>query len=231
MDEITFAKKKAADKACEFVENGMVVGLGTGSTAEFAIKRLGERVNEGLDIRGVPSSEGIARLAEASRVPLVPYEDFIKGGVDIDIDIDGADRVDPDFNLIKGGGGAHVREKQVATASREFFCVVDETKLVDELAGSFPLPVEVKPDSLGQTKQELARYGDVKLRMRERSIFISDNSNYILDVSLRVGEPLQGLEVDLNRIPGVVDNGLFTVRKPDVVVVAYFDGRVEVLKR
>lgn len=225
------SKKAAADRAVDFVKDGMIVGLGTGSTAEFAIKRLGERVSEGLDIRGIPSSVAIHKLAEDVGIDITPYEDFLKEKIQIDLAIDGADRVDPNFNLIKGGGGAHVREKAVANASKLFYVIVDETKVVKNLVGSFPVAVEVWKGHADEVEKKLKKYGDVHYRKREGKVFISDNSNYILDVSLRVGEPVEGLEVDLNSIPGVVDNGIFTLRKPDRVFVGHFDGRVEILER
>jgi len=224
------AKKAAAEKACELVEDGMTVGLGTGSTAEWAVKRLGEMVKGGLRIQGVPSSKQIARLAELVKIPLTPYEDFVRDELEPDIDIDGADRVDPDFRLIKGGGGAHTREKNVATASKLFCCVVDESKMVPKLVGSFPLPVEVIPDYYREVVAKLKDLGEVKLRETGGKVFITDNSNYVVDVSLTVGEP-DRLEVDINEIPGVVDNGFFTRRTPEKVFVGYPDGSVKVLER
>jgi len=231
------AKKAAAEKACELVEDGMIVGLGTGSTAEWAIKRLGKMVKEGLHIQGVPSSKQIARLAEIVRIPLIPYNEFLMKEYDegqekcvLDINIDGADRVDPEFRLIKGGGGAHTREKNVATASKLFCCVVDESKMVPKLVGSFPLPVEVIPDYYREVAAKLKELGEVKLREDGGKVFITDNSNYVVDVSLTVGEPNR-LEVDINEIPGVVDNGFFTGRTPEKVFVGYPDGSVRVLER
>jgi ribose 5-phosphate isomerase A len=224
------AKKAAADKACALVKNGMKVGLGTGSTAEWAIKRLGEMVREGLDIQGVPSSKAIEKLAGMAKIPLISYPDFLEDEIKLDIDIDGADRVDPDFRLIKGGGGAHTREKRVANASKLFVCVVDNTKRVPKLIGSFPLPVEVIPDYYREAAIKLKAYGHPKLRERGGKVFITDNSNYILDVSLSVGEPNR-LEVDINRIPGVVDNGFFTRRRPEMLFVGYPDGTVKLVSR
>jgi ribose 5-phosphate isomerase A len=228
MDSVSLAKKNAAEKAVEFVKDGDLVGLGTGSTAEWAIKKLGELVKEGLDIQGVPSSKAIDALAQKVDLPLIPYEEFIRDELALNIDIDGADCVDPDFNLIKGGGGAHTREKRVANASEMFYCVVDEKKLVDKLAGSFPLPVEVMPEDLDEAVRGLRTYGFVKQRQKDGKLFISDNANYILDVSLNVGEPVKGLEVDINNIPGVVDNGLFTIRRPDAVIVGRLNGEVTI---
>jgi ribose 5-phosphate isomerase A len=224
------AKRLAAEKACELVKSGMKVGLGTGSTAEWAIKRLGEMAAEGLDIQGVPSSKATEKLAMLAKVPLISYADFIEDDIKLDIDIDGADRVDPKFRLIKGGGGAHTREKRVANASKLFACVVDSTKMVPKLIGSFPIPVEVIPDYYREAALKLKQYGPVKRRERDGKVFITDNSNYILDVSLSVGEP-DRLEVDLNRIPGAVDNGFFTKRRPEKVFVGYPDGSVKVLNR
>lgn len=224
------AKKAAAEKACELVKPGMKVGLGTGSTAEFAIKRLGEMVKEGLDITGVPSSKKTEYLAKLVRIPLIPYGDWVHETIKLDIDIDGADAVDPEFRLIKGGGGAHTREKRVASASKLFCCVVDKTKLVPKLVGSFPLPVEVIPDYYHEAARKLTHFGHVKRREGGGKVFITDNANYILDVSLSVGEP-ERLEVDINRIPGVVDNGFFTRRRPERVFVGQPDGSVKVLQR
>jgi len=223
------AKKAAADKACELVEDGMKVGLGTGSTAEWAIKRLGERVANGLDIVGVPSSVFTKELAELVKIPLIEYEDFVNNEVKLDINIDGADTIDPEFRLIKGGGGAHTREKKIAFASELFCCVADESKLVPKLIGSFPLPVEVIPDYYREVVGKLKFLGDVKLREREGKVFITDNSNYVVEISLSVGEP-DRLEVDINEIPGVVDNGFFTKRRPELVFVGHPDGSVQILK-
>lgn len=223
------SKKAAAEAACELVKDGMKVGLGTGSTSEYAIKCLGEKVAEGLDIVGVPSSVHIHKLAELMKVPIIPYHDFLRDEVKLDINIDGADRVDPEFRLIKGGGGAHTREKKVAEASKLFCCIVDDSKLVPKLVGSFPLPVEVVPDLYREALAELKHLGHVIRREREGKVFITDNSNYVVDISLSVGEP-DRLEVDINRIPGVVDNGFFTKRRPEKVFVGYPDGQVKVLE-
>jgi len=222
-------KKAAAEKACELVHDGMKVGLGTGSTAEWAIKCLGERVKEGLKITAVPSSKKTESLARIVKIPLVAYEDWIQDPFKLDINIDGADRIDPEFRLIKGGGGAHTREKQVAVQSKLFCCVADETKMVQKLIGSFPLPIEVIPDYYHEAVKKLKNYGDIKRRENTGKVFITDSSNYILDVSLSVGEP-DRLEVDINRIPGVVDNGFFTRRRPEKVFIGYPDGSVKVLK-
>ncbi len=230
------AKKAAAEKACELVEDGMIIGLGTGSTAEYAIRRLGQMVRDGLRIKGVPTSRHTQRLAEIVKIPIIPYEEFLAkewdkdSGASIDIDIDGADCVDPEFRLIKGGGGAHTREKNIATASRLFCCIVDNSKIVPKLVGSFPIPVEVIPEYYREVMARLKKFGEVKLRETGGKVFITDNSNYVVDVSPTVGEP-DRLEVDINEIPGVVDNGFFTKRRPEMVFVGYPDGSVKVLER
>ncbi len=227
------SKRASAEKACELVKDKMKVGLGTGSTAEWAIKRLGERArDDGLDIVCVPSSKRTEELAKIVKLPLISYGEFLQRDLKLDIDIDGTDRVDPEFRLIKGGGGAQTREKAVANASKLFLCVADESKLVPKLIGSFPLPVEVIPDYYRDAASKLRAFGHPKLREKSGKVFITDNSNYILDIdlSLSVGEP-ERLEVDINRIPGVVDNGFFTRRRPDKVFVGYPDGRVKVLDR
>lgn len=225
------AKKAAAEKACELVKNKMKVGLGTGSTAEWAIKRLGERIaKEKLDIIGVPSSKRTAELARIVKIPIVAYEDWVHEPFKLDINIDGADRVDPDFQLIKGGGGAQTREKKVAENSKVFCCVVDSTKMVPKLVGSFPIPVEVIPEYYREAAKKLALFGPVKRREGKGKVFITDNANYILDVSLSVGEPSR-LEVDMNRIQGVVDNGIFAKRRPELVFVGHPDGSVKVIER
>lgn len=227
---MNLAKKAAAEAACELVKTGMKVGLGTGSTSEFAIKRLGEMVADGLKIQGVPSSIRTEKLAKSVGIPIIPYEEFVKKKIKLDIDIDGADTIDPDLRLIKGGGGAHTREKVVATASKLFLCVADESKLVKNLIGSFPLPVEVRPEDLDEAVRGLRHFGTPKMRVIDQKVFITDNSNYVVELSLSVGEP-DRLEVDINRIPGVVDNGFFTRRRPEMVFVGQPDGTVRILTK
>ncbi len=228
---MNLAKKAAAEAACRHIKSGMVVGLGTGSTTEFAIRRIAERVKRGLKISAVPTSKATEKLALSLGIPLVDYNEFLESGKQADIDIDGADCVDPLFRLIKGRGGAHTREKKIAVASKRFYCIVDTTKLVEELIGSVPIPVEVEPNRWEEVADSLLRFGRAELREKRGKVFITDNSNYILDLSPNadVGEP-ERLEVDINRVPGVVDNGLFTKRLPDILFVGHPDGSVRVLK-
>jgi ribose 5-phosphate isomerase A len=202
-------KRAAALRAVAEVENGMVVGLGTGSTARFAIERLGERVRgEGLRIRGIPTSLASERLARACGVPLVSFEEVTR----LDLAIDGADEVDPAFHMIKGGGGALLREKVVARRSRLMVVVVDPSKLVACLgAARQRLPVEVVPFAHRPVAEELIALGGEPVR-RELAgrPFVTDNGNWILDVGFAAGiaDPA-GLEQAIDRIPGVVESGLF----------------------
>ena len=225
------AKYAAARRAVELVEKGMRVGLGTGSTAAFMVRSLGERVREeGLNILAVPTSEATARLARAEGIEVVTLEQARW----LDLTIDGTDEFDPELNLIKGGGGAHLREKIVATASDQMIVIADSGKEVAQL-GAFPLPVEVVRFGWQASKaliEELLVSLDVlgrevRLRMRGDTPFVSDEGNYILDLHLgRIGTPRR-MALVLNQVPGVVENGLF-IDVCDRVVVGYGDGRVEV---
>ena len=208
-------KKLAAEKAVEYVESGMTLGLGTGSTVEYALKKLGEMVKNGLDIKGIPTSMHTRKIAKEENISLTTMEE----NPEIDLTIDGADEVDSELNLIKGGGGALTREKIVAYHSKREIIVIDETKVVKVLGIDFPLPVEVVKYGWSSTKNKLEEFGcNVKLRKIMRDPYITDNSNYILDCEfVRIDNPEQ-LEVDINNIPGVVENGLFIGLTDDVIV-------------
>ncbi len=200
-------KKMAGERAVEYVDNDMIVGLGTGSTAYFAIVRLADRIRqEGLRIQCIPTSERSATLARELEVPLTSFAETHA----VDVTIDGADEVDPAFNLIKGGGGALLREKFVASASRVELIIVDETKLKRRL-GAFPLPVEVVPFGWQLTQRRLRDFGcDAKFRSSDRGPFVTDNGNYILDCSFGVIEDPPALEREILGTCGVVECGLFT---------------------
>ncbi len=191
-------KRIAAHRAAEYVRDGMVVGLGTGSTARYAVEKLGEMVKEGLDIVGIPTSLETEQLARKAGIPLSTIDEH-----DIDLTIDGADQVDGDLNLIKGGGGALLREKMVASCSREEIIVVDESKITDRF--SFPLPVEVVKFGWKSVARKLESMGLEPAR-RE---FVTDNGNYILDCGYGSIDDPEEMERMLNGIPGVVENGLF----------------------
>ncbi|TNE83400.1 MAG: ribose-5-phosphate isomerase RpiA, partial [Rhodobacteraceae bacterium] len=213
LSPIDKAKFAAARCAVDLIEDGMRVGLGTGSTAAWMVRCLGERVREeGLKLIGVPTSTRTADLARQVGIEVVTLDEAKW----LDITIDGADEFDPDLNLIKGGGGAHLQEKIVATASDQMVVITDASKEVSHL-GAFPLPVEVVPFGWQVTRaliEELLDSMDVlgrqtSLRLNGEQPFISDEGNYIVDLHLnRIGNPRQ-LALVLNQIPGVVENGLF----------------------
>jgi ribose 5-phosphate isomerase A len=231
LSPIDKAKFVAARRAVAFVEDGMRVGLGTGSTAAWMVRCLAERIREeGLRVQGVPTSSRTADRARSLGIPVVSLDDAKW----LDLTIDGADEFDADLALIKGGGGALLQEKIVATASDRMIVIADAGKEVAQL-GAFPLPIEVIPFGWQTTKalveetlvalDVLGR--DVTLRMNGIRPFITDEGNHILDLHLgRIGNPRQ-LSLVINQIPGVVENGLF-IDICDVVVIGHGDGRVEV---
>ncbi len=201
-------KKAAALLAVKEVKGGMKMGLGTGSTVKYFIEELGRRKYPGPVI---PSSKSSEELAKKEGLKVSSLEEHPL----LDLYVDGADEVDRVHNLIKGGGGALTREKVIASASLEFVCIVDDSKLVKKL-GKFPLPVEVVPFAKPYVMSELRELGG---EPTERLKFKTDNGNIILDVtSLNFSDPLE-LETELNNIPGVVENGVFAVRQPERVIV------------
>ncbi len=208
-------KRQAAVRAVEYVRDGMVVGLGTGSTAKHVLVALGERVKKGLKIKGVATSKETAALAKKAKIRLLPDDEVWP----IDVAIDGADQVDPLLNLIKGGGGALLKEKIVATSAKQFIVVVDHTKRVSVLGGAFPLPVEVIPFGWRNTARQIdALGGRAELRKKSGKIFVTEAGHYILDVHLTAIDEPATLERKLNLIPGVVENGLFVGRTSILIV-------------
>ena len=198
-------KQRAAEAAVEYVKDGMIVGLGTGSTTDFAVKKLGERVRDGLSIRGIPTSDVTKKQAEEEGIPLIDFSETMY----IDLTIDGADEIDADLNMIKGGGAALLREKIVASASREEIIIVSNEKFVNQL-GSFPLPVEVIPFGWQVIFNELETLGgSPNLRLKQGQPLRTDQGNYIIDCHFRQIIAATQLEERLNMIPGVVENGLF----------------------
>jgi len=212
-------KQAAAYKALELVQDGMLVGLGSGSTARFFTEGVGRLVAEGMKVRGVPTSRATAELAAEVGIPIVTE---LVGP--IDLAVDGADEVDPALNLIKGRGGALFREKLVATASKRFVVVVDESKMVKQL-GAGVLPVEVLPFLWRSSAERLAGLGlSLVIRGGEETPFITDNGNLILDVTVEGGIKSPGdFGVELKKITGVVEHGLF-VGMTDTVIVAGPEG-------
>src|SRR6056297_690154 len=229
LSPIDKAKFVAAKQAADYVEDGMRVGLGTGSTAAWLVKCLGEKVAAGLSIRGVPTSSRTAELAREVGIEVISLDEAKW----LDLTIDGADEFDGNLNLIKGGGGALLQEKIVATASDQMVVIADIGKEVETL-GNFPLPVEVIPFGWQTTKALIEEMlvsmdvlgRDATLRMNGERPFVTDEGNYILDLHLgRIGNANQ-MAMVLNQMPGVVENGLF-IDICDVVILGYGDGRVE----
>lgn len=221
------AKQRAGFKAVEYIEDGMTVGLGTGSTAYWLVERLGERVREGLSVRGVPTSRRTEEQARSLGIPLVTFAEV----QELDLAIDGADEIGPGLALVKGGGGALLREKLVAAAARRFVVIADAGKKVDVL-GQFPLPVEVVPFAWEVTARRVAgvtRVEPVLRRADGGTAYVTDNGNYILDCRCgEIRDPAK-MERELNMLVGVVECGLF-VGMADIAIVAT-DDDVEVIER
>lgn len=224
-------KIEAARAALEFVTDGMRLGIGTGSTAEEFIRLLAEKVAAGLTVTGVPTSERSATLCRELGIPLASLDDL----PELDLTIDGTDEIDPDFRLIKGGGGAHLREKIVAAASSRMLVIADDSKLVETL-GRFPLPIEVNPFGLMATHiaiesaaKALGLTGGIKLRERDGKPFLTDGGHFILDASFGRIPDAEALSKALHAIPGVVEHGLF-LNLAKVAVIAG-SGGVRVLEK
>ncbi|WP_102347934.1 ribose-5-phosphate isomerase RpiA [Bacillus sp. Marseille-P3661] len=220
MDQANFRKKLAGEKAAEFVKDGMLLGLGSGSTVYWTLKKLGELIENGMKIKGIPSSRRTERWAKEFGIPLIEFSNVER---QLDLAIDGADEVDEDFNLIKGGGGSLYREKVVDAFSKQLIIIVDESKLVQTL-GKFPLPVEVSPFGWEVTAQRISKLGcHPILRKKDDDIFITDNGNYILDCDFNIIVNPQQLHKQLKLLTGVVETGLF-INLVDVVVVGEENG-------
>lgn len=215
------SKQAAALKATEYIRDGMIVGLGTGSTAYWAIQDIGKKVKNGMVIQAVATSVQSENLATELGIPLID----ISMTDSIDITIDGADEVDDEWNLIKGGGGALLREKIVASHSKELIVIVDESKRVNPL-GAFPLPVEVVIYGYEVTQKRLRALGcKPHLRLVNNKPFVTDNGNYVVDCDFGTIEQPGELAHQINLIPGVVDHGLF-IQMATKIIVGYQDGTV-----
>jgi len=200
-------KRQAAIAALDEIQNNMIVGLGTGSTASHFIRELGKRVHSGLHVLGIPTSEASRQLAEEVGVSLTS----LKEHPEIDVTVDGADEVSPALDLIKGLGGALVREKIVAHASKRVIIVVDDSKMVTQLGTRAPIPVEVVPFAVDSVMLKLVRWkGSVKIREKNGRPFVSDNGNTILDWQHDAIYDPGGVETKLKSITGVVDSGIFS---------------------
>jgi ribose 5-phosphate isomerase A len=198
--------RAVAERALSYVPEGGVIGLGTGKAATAFIHALGERVRAGLQVRGVPTSEASAALARQLGIPLTTLEE-VDG---LDVDVDGADEVDPNCQLVKGYGGALLREKIVAAASKKFIVVVGDEKIVAALGTRGKLPVEIVPFGLGLCSRRLTALGlTPEVRTKDGKPFITDNGNLILDCGMKPLADPEGLELSIRAIPGVVGTGLF----------------------
>ena len=219
-------KQAVATAAVEQIKDGMVLGLGSGSTAALMIEALGAKLSAGelKDIVGVTTSFQGEVLASKLGIPLQSLSAVDR----IDLAIDGADEVDPSFQLIKGGGACHVQEKLVATLAERFVVVVDSTKIVERLNLGFQLPVEVLPSAWTQVQNTLAKLGgnaDLRMAVRKAGPVITDQGNLVLDVSFDGGIlDAEGLEKRINNIPGVLENGLFVNITDEVLVGEVING-------
>lgn len=217
-------KQIAARAAVELVKSGEVVGLGSGSTAAYAVRFLAERVRDGLKILGIPTSKQTHHLAEQLGIQLATLEEHPR----IDVDIDGADEIDPQLNLIKGGGGAFLREKIIASISRRFIVIADSAKQVQRL-GKFPLPVEVVPFAQSVIKPQMEALG-AKVSLRNYAYgnpYVTDEGHHILDCTFgEIADPPQ-LAKEIRCIPGVVEHGLF-IGMADLALIGKDGGVLEI---
>jgi ribose 5-phosphate isomerase A len=209
-------KEAAARASLRFVKDGQIVGLGTGSTAAYFIQLLGEEVKRGLKIRGIPTSDRSREQAASLGIPLTTLDEFQQ----IDVTVDGADEVDPQLRMIKGGGGALLREKIVASVTKQLVIVVDATKRVQVL-GRFPLPVEVIKFAQGVVEKKIRALGaEVELRRAaDGKPYLTDENNHILDCRFGQIPDADGLAQQLSDMPGIVEHGLF-IGMANVVLVA-----------
>jgi ribose 5-phosphate isomerase A len=216
------AKKLAAEKAVEKIKDGMTVGLGSGSTASYAIEKIGERVQQGLKIKTVASSLKSETLAREYKIPVFPVSEITS----IDLAIDGADEVDEKGNLMKGGGGSLLREKILAFASKQFIVIIDHSKLVAQLGGK-PLPVEIMPFGSGLTLHHLKALGcDPAVRLSNSEPFITDNGNWVVDCKFKDIDDPAWIDVKIKMIPGVIDTGLFSRKIVTSIFVGSESGEV-----
>lgn len=216
MVNMDILKDNVGKKAADLIKDGQIVGLGTGSTTHYFIRYLGERIkNEELNILGIPTSYQSLIIARESGINTTTLDEY-----DIDIAVDGADEVNPNLDLIKGGGAAHTLEKLIDSSAKRFVVIVDESKMVDEL-GKFPVPLEIIPDALRVVKDTLTDMGgkpELRMGIQKDGPVITDNGNFILDTKFDKIRNPQKLENELNTIPGVLENGIFAGLADKVIV-------------
>jgi len=215
MTNVKETKKLVGEEVVKYIKDGMKVGLGSGSTMYYMVKKLGERIKkEGLNIEGIPTSIQTADWAKEFGVPLTDFSNLQK----LDLAIDGADEVDPDLQLIKGGGGALLREKIVAASAQDFYVIVDNSKIVKHL-GAFSLPVEIVPFGWEVTTSKIKKLGcQPTLRKRNGNPYITDNGNFVLDCDFKMIEESEKLHKDLICLTGVVETGLFVNMAKKVLI-------------
>jgi ribose 5-phosphate isomerase A len=221
------AKRAAGYRAADMIEEGMVVGIGTGSTVYFTIERLSERIHDGLKITGIPTSFQTAIRAREANIPLTTLDD----NPVIDVAVDGADEVDLKFRLIKGRGAALLREKCVAAAAKHFVVVVDEQKMVKKL-GTAAVPVEVIPFAIMPVMMELRRIGGIPVlreAIRKDGPVITDNGNFIVDCTFAAISDPERLEESLAAIPGVIESGIFCGFTGKTTVIVGSQKKVKIL--
>lgn len=228
-DPVTLMKQYVGKAAADRVQSGTIVGLGTGSTTAYAIQYIGERLQSGelKDIKGIPTSFQATVLAKQYGIPLTTLDEVDH----IDIAIDGADEVDPNKNLIKGGGAAHTREKIVDSLAEVFIVVVDNSKLVDRLGSTFLLPVEVIPMAMTPVMKALEKLGGkptLRMGVKKAGPVVTDEGNLVIDVKFDALENPAELEKEINNIPGVLDNGLFVGVADIILVGEVIDGEAKV---
>ncbi|VXD15416.1 ribose-5-phosphate isomerase RpiA [Planktothrix paucivesiculata] len=228
-DPVTLMKQYVGKAAADRVQSGTIVGLGTGSTTAYAIQYIGERLQSGelKDIKGIPTSFQATVLAKQYGIPLTTLDEVDR----IDIAIDGADEVDPNKNLIKGGGAAHTREKIVDSLAEVFIVVVDNSKLVDRLGSTFLLPVEVIPMAMTPVMKALEKLGGkptLRMGVKKAGPVVTDEGNLVIDVKFDALENPAELEKEINNIPGVLDNGLFVGVADIILVGEVIDGQAKV---
>lgn len=198
-------KKIAGEKAAEYIKDGMIVGLGTGSTARYLVDKVGEMIGNGLCIQAVPTSKATEQQARRLGIPLLDINEVEA----IDLAIDGVDEIDRDFNATKGGGGALFREKIVADLAKEVIWIMDESKLVEHL-GDYPLPVEILPYGCQVTVRKLEKLGyHPVMRNKDGELFVTDNGNYIVDLHLSAPVDVEEVRKNLSSIVGVLETGQF----------------------
>lgn len=226
MNEKERQKEMAAKAAVEHVEMDQVIGVGSGSTVEYFIKFLKERIEtEKLKIETIPTSYQSALLLMQNRIPITTLNEY----PELDLAVDGADEIDPALNLIKGGGAALTQEKIVDSAARKFIVIADESKKVEKLGEKMPIPVEIIPISLKSVMRKITKYtSECTLReaIKKMGPVITDNGNFIIDAKITDIKNPKQLELEINGIPGVIENGLFI----NMVDVVYIGSKAGIMK-